>query len=119
MHELMIAQNLLAAISAESEKLSARPTGARISCGSLYAINDEALCFAFGAIAKGTACEGVKLSIEHKPTRGQCKSCNQTFDVELSSPRCSNCGSVDFELLADSPLILEEIELETSSNSTS
>jgi len=119
MHELMVAQNLLTAISAESEKLNARPISARISCGSLYAINDEALCFAFGAIAKGTTCEGVILSIEHKPTQGQCKDCGQSFEVELSDPKCTNCGSRDFELLAEAPLILEQIELETASNGTS
>ena len=74
-------------------------------------------CFAFEAIAKGTPCEGVKLDIEHKPIRGQCKKCDQSFEVELRNPiahpGCSKCGSDDFELLPDGPLILEEIELQT------
>jgi len=127
MHETMVAQSLLAAISGEAAKHNAKPVGARISCGELYAINDEALCFAFEAIAKGTACEGVKLDIEHKPIQGRCKKCNRSFEVELATPfadtsqdgnplarpRCAQCGSDDFELLPDAPLILEEIELET------
>ena len=127
MHETMVAQSLLAAISDEAAKYNAKPVGAKISCGELYAINDEALRFAFEAIAKGTACEGVKLDIEHKPIRGQCKKCNQSFEVELAAPfcdtsqngnplarpRCPKCGSDDFELLPDRPLILEEVELET------
>ena len=113
MHETMVAQSLLATISDEATKHNAKPVAARISCGKLYAINDEALCFAFEAIAKGTSCEGVKLEIEHKPIRAQCKNCNQIFDVELSQPRCSKCGSDNFELLPDAPLILEEIELQT------
>ena len=113
MHETMVAQSLLATISAETAKQNARPTAAKISCGKLYTINDELLCFAFEAIAKGTACEGMKLEIEHKPIRGHCKNCNQNFDVELACPRCPNCGSEDFKLLADEPLILETIEFQT------
>ena len=112
MHETMVAQSLLVAISDEAAKHNAKPIGAKISCGELSAINDEALCFAFEAVAKGTLCEGVKLEIEHKPMRGQCKKCNQNFDVELAQPRCPKCGSDDFELLPDAPLVLEEIELQ-------
>ena len=113
MHEMMIAQNLLATISTEAAKQDAKPVNARISCGRLYAINDEVLCFAFEAITKGTVCEGMKLEIEHKPIRGRCKDCNASFDVELQFPRCADCDSEDFDLLPDAPLLLETIEFET------
>jgi hydrogenase nickel incorporation protein HypA/HybF len=113
MHETMVAQNLLATILAEAEKQKARPITAKISCGILNAINDEVLLFAFEAIAKETTCEGMKLQVEHKPMQGQCKNCNQSFDVELSRPSCPACNSEDFELLPDAPLVLETIELET------
>jgi hydrogenase nickel incorporation protein HypA/HybF len=113
MHEVMVAQNLLAAILEEAAKHNAKPEAAKISCGKLYVINDESLCFAFKAVAKGTPCEGVKLEIEHKPIQGQCKNCNQSFDVGLPSPRCPKCGSEDFQLLPDAPLVLEEIEFQT------
>jgi hydrogenase nickel incorporation protein HypA/HybF len=112
MHEVMAAQNILTAILEETAKRTIRLVAAKISCGSLYAINDDALCFAFEAIAKGTPCEGVRLQIEHKPIRGRCNSCNQDFDVETSSPRCPKCGGEDFQLLPDAPLILEEIEFQ-------
>jgi hydrogenase nickel incorporation protein HypA/HybF len=110
MHEMMVAESLLAAISDEAAKRNVKPIGAKVSCGRLYAINDEALCFAFEAIAKGTACEGLKLEIEHKPIQGRCIKCDETFSVDLSGPKCSKCGSDDFELLPDAPLLLEEIE---------
>ncbi len=113
MHETMIAQSLLATISTETAKQNAKPTCAKISCGILNAINDEILCFAFEAIAKGTACEGMKLEVEHKPMQGQCKNCNQVFDVELHRPQCPKCGSDQFDLLPDAPLVLEEIEFQT------
>ena len=110
MHETMVAQSLLATISAEAAKQNTKPIGAKISCGKLYAINDELLCFAFEAIAKGTPCEGVKLEIEHRPIRGRCKNCNESFEVDLSCLKCPKCGSDQFDLLSDAPLMLEEIE---------
>ena len=113
MHETMVAESLLTTISDEAAKQNAKPVAAKISCGTLNAINDEVLCFAFEAIAKGTSCEGMKLEIEHKPIQGRCKNCNESFDVMFSCPSCPKCSSEEFDLLPDAPLLLEEIELET------
>jgi len=113
MHETTVAESLLTTISDEAVKHNAKPISAKISCGTLNPINDEALCFAFEAITKGTLCEGVKLEVEHKPIQARCKNCNRNFNVEFSCPRCPKCSSEDFELLADAPLLLEEIELQT------
>lgn len=112
MHETMVAQSLVAAILAESKKQNARPIAAKISCGQLNAINDEVLSFAFEAIAKGTTCEGVELTVEHKPLQGRCKKCAEVFEFDIARPRCSKCDNGDFELLADAPLLLEEIEFD-------
>jgi hydrogenase nickel incorporation protein HypA/HybF len=113
MHETMVAESLLTTISAESAKQNAKPVSAKISCGMLNAINDEILCFAFEAIAKGTPCEGMRLEIEHKPIQGKCKNCDETFDFELCQPKCPRCKGKEFDLLPDAPLMLEEIEFET------
>jgi hydrogenase nickel incorporation protein HypA/HybF len=112
MHETMVAQSLLVAISAETAKQNAKPVAAKISCGMLNAVNDEVLGFAFEAAAKGTVCEGMKLQIEHKPMQGRCKDCDKTFNFELTSPCCPSCGGDRFNLLPDEPLMLEEIEFE-------
>ncbi|MHC4537435.1 MAG: hydrogenase maturation nickel metallochaperone HypA [Planctomycetota bacterium] len=113
MHEMSVAESLLTIISDEATKNNARPIGARISCGTLNPINDEVLCFAFDAITKGTSYEGMKLQVEdHKPIQAQCRNCNEKFDIEFSSPECPKCGSEDFVLMPDAPLILEEIELQ-------
>jgi hydrogenase nickel incorporation protein HypA/HybF len=113
MHETMVAESLLTTISAEGTRQNAKPISAKISCGMLNAINDEILCFAFEAIAKGTPCEGMRLEIEHKPIQGKCKNCDETFDLELCQPKCPKCESKEFDLLPDAPLMLEEIEFET------
>ena len=113
MHEMTVAQSLMAIISEQAEKNNAKPVAAKISCGMLNPVNDEVLRFAFDAIAKDTSCEGVKLQVEHKPIRARCRNCEANFDVELSCPECPKCGSGDFDLLPDAPLILEEIEFQT------
>jgi len=112
MHEASVAQAVLGAILAEAKKQKARPKAAAISCGALNTINDDALLFAFEALAKGTACEGLKLNIEHKPIEGKCRICSQVFEFDIARPVCSKCDGDDFELLPDAPLILEEIVFE-------
>ena len=113
MHETMVAQSLMAIISEEAAKQNGKPVSAKISCGSLNAVNDEALCFAFEAIAKGTPCEGVRLEIEHKSLRATCGTCNRQYDVDFSRPQCPSCGGEDSELLPDAPLLIEQIEFQT------
>jgi len=113
MHEMMVAQSLIKIISDEAGKHNARPVGAKISCGTLNPVNDEALRFAFEAIGKDTPCEDLKIQIEHKPISANCNNCGEVFNVELSHPSCSNCGAESFKLLPDAPLLLEEIDFET------
>lgn len=113
MHEAMVAQSLLAAIAAEARKHAARPMSARLTCGKLYCINADVLNFAFDAIAKGTPCEGCKLSVEHKPLLAHCCDCERDFEINMDDPRCPRCNGDNFKLLPDEPLILQEIEFET------
>jgi hydrogenase nickel incorporation protein HypA/HybF len=113
MHEMMVAQNLLKQISDEAKKQNSKPVAATISCGKLNAVNDEVLLFAFEAIAKDTICRDVKLKIEHNPLQAKCANCHCNFNIEFSEPKCKKCGSSEFELLPDAPLMLEEIEFST------
>jgi hydrogenase nickel incorporation protein HypA/HybF len=110
MHEITIVQNLLEVMLAEAAKQKAKPVWAKISCGVFDAVNDEALCFAFEAVSKGTVCEGVKLEIVHKPIQGKCRNCGEDFVIDQTSIKCPKCGSEDFELLPEASLLLEEIE---------
>jgi len=115
MHETMIAQSLLAAIAQEAAKLpNAKPVRAKISCGKLYAINDELLTFAFEVVSKGTPCEGVKIEIETIPLRAVCRHCGKTFDLNLEQveQRCTYCGSDSYDVQPDAPLTLEQVQFE-------
>ena len=113
MHETVVAQGLVETISQEARERHAKPIRAKMSCGALNAVNDEAVAFAFEVIAQGTPCEGMRLEIEHKPLQARCRVCRQVFAVDLvGGVQCPNCGSLDIELLPDAPLLLEVIEFE-------
>ena len=113
MHETFVAQSLLTQIESLAKEQNARPVTAKISCGELNTVNDEVLSFAFDAIAKGTICEGMKLTIEHKSLLAKCKSCNENSEITFDNPRCSKCGSDALEILPDAPLMLEQVEFYT------
>lgn len=112
MHEASVAQELVEVICREARKQDAKPVAAKISCGELNALNDEVFSFAFEAIAKGTACEGMTLHVEHKPLQARCRTCEAMFDLRTSELRCPHCSAEEFELLGDAPLVLEEIEFD-------
>ncbi len=113
MHETVIAENLLAQISEEAVRQNAKPVAAKISCGKLNAVNEDVLCFAFETIAKGTACENMKLIVEQKPLMAVCRECKNSFAIDFSNIKCPNCQNESIEILPDAPLILEEIEFKT------
>jgi len=112
MHETVVAKSLLDMITVEAQKQNARPITAKISCGAFEGINEQILNFAFEAIAKGTLCEAVKLQITKHPIQCKCNQCRQINDFEIKNPICPKCSSDDFELLAQQPLLLDEIEFE-------
>ncbi len=112
MHETAVAQSLVDLIAQEAQNRHARPVRAKMSCGELNAINDEVLSFAFEAIAQGTPCEGMMLEIEHKALQAKCRTCGNVFAVDWANAKCPSCGSGEFELLPDAPLLLEQIEFE-------
>jgi len=58
MHEAAVAQGLIEAILCEAEKQGGRPIRARMSCGTLNAVNDEVVRFAFEAIAEAPSAKG-------------------------------------------------------------
>jgi hydrogenase nickel incorporation protein HypA/HybF len=112
MHEAMVTENILRTILAQTKKKTGRVTRVVISCGQISALNDEAMQFAFEAVAAGTICQGAKLEIKHIPLKGVCRNCSNEFELDLYNPQCPKCGKSDFSIGDDAPLLLEEIEFE-------
>jgi hydrogenase nickel incorporation protein HypA/HybF len=114
MHEAMIAENVLEMVLAQTKSRTGKVIRVAISCGQINALNDEAMQFAFEAIAAGTICQGVKLEIKHIPLKGLCGVCNGEFGLDLYDAKCPKCGKSNFSIGDDAPLLLEEIEFEST-----
>ncbi len=112
MHETMVAESILRAITEQAEKVGTRPISAVISCGQFNTLNDEIMRFAFETAAAGTVCEGMRLKIRHIPLRAACRKCNTVFEFDVYKPNCTQCGSQESQIQPDAPLLLEEIEFE-------
>ena len=115
MHELSVAQSIIESILEQARKVEAKPIRARISCGQFNTLNDDAMQFAFEAIAENTPCQGLRLEIKHVPLRAKCQSCQEIFVFDIYSPVCPKCKKEHFEFEPDAPLLLEEIEFEERS----
>jgi len=112
MHETVVATSILDTVLSEAQKINAKPLSARISCGQLNPINDEALNYAFELASKDTPAEGMKLNIIHIPLKIACEDCSKESDFNIYSPLCPHCKSENIRINPDAPLMLEEIEFE-------
>ncbi|WP_028587024.1 hydrogenase maturation nickel metallochaperone HypA [Desulfocurvus vexinensis] len=116
MHEMSIAQSLVAIIKEEMEKHGlTRLHAVRVCHGRLAALVPDALAFAFEACTLGTPMQGVRLELAEIPIVLRCSQCAQEFSPEqgdLFMP-CPACGEgLGHEVLQGKELYLDNIEAE-------
>jgi len=108
MHELAIAESLVAAVLERTEQ---RPvTTVRIRVGKLSGVVADALDFAFEVATAGTPLEGATLEIEQPTGRASCRTCGADFELPDLILLCP-CGSADVEVLAGRELSLGSVEV--------
>ena len=91
MHELGVANEVLAAVLSEAERNAARKvTAVTLRVGVLRAIEADHLTFLFDHLARGTPADGARLSILADPVRVDCPSCGaqDALSVPWQCPRC-------------------------------
>ena len=112
-HELSIAQSLLAIVQDESKKHGvSRVTRVHVRIGTLSAIVPEALSFSFEVISERTVAEGAALDIEVVSARGRCDDCNIDFKIDTSLFLCPQCGGIASEIISGKELEITHIEAE-------
>jgi hydrogenase nickel incorporation protein HypA/HybF len=113
MHELAVAEDLLATVLAEAQKVEAkRVTAVSVSVGELSGVAAESLAFYWELLVPGTAAEGAKLRLTSQPAWAICSACGRAFRPEARSFVCPYCGSLASQLAEGEALILEAIECE-------
>jgi hydrogenase nickel incorporation protein HypA/HybF len=107
-HELGIAQNIVAIVSERAGKH--KVCRVKLEIGQLSAIMPDAIKFCFDVCADGTCLEGAKLEIQEIPGRAKCKECLAEMELALLAATC-NCGSRDLICIAGQELKIIEMEV--------
>ncbi len=119
MHELSIAENLVAIINDEATKYNATSViKVSLHIGQLSGVVPDALRFAFEVCTKGTIAENATLEIKEIPTVGHCHGCSKEFKMHDPVVLCPYCRSTDVELVAGRDLKIESMEIEDGSESS-
>jgi len=116
MHEMSIAQGLIAIIKEEMEKHEVtKLLSVRVAYGELAALVPDALTFAFEACTLGTDMEGATLEMVPIPVILQCSECGKEFSPERSDlfMPCPDCGEgLGHKVLQGKELYLDNLEVE-------
>lgn len=126
MHEVSIAHALLETVLRHTR---GRIIEIVLQVGELRMLNEDALTFAFNALAEGTRAEGAKLKLVRVPARLRCRRCGAEWSPreELDEEarvlahfgsvsalalklRCPRCGSTDFDIVRGLELDVVEIK---------
>ncbi|BBD07427.1 hydrogenase maturation nickel metallochaperone HypA [Desulfovibrio ferrophilus] len=116
MHEMSIAQGLIAIMKEEMEKHGVTKLhSVRVAYGELAALVPEALTFAFEACTLGTDMEGATLEMIPIPVVLKCSDCGEQFSPDRSDlfMPCPKCGEgLGHEVLQGKELYLDNMEAE-------
>ncbi|WP_432738024.1 hydrogenase maturation nickel metallochaperone HypA [Maridesulfovibrio sp. FT414] len=115
MHEMSIAQSILAIIE---EEMGKRPgttlKKVTVGNGALAGIVSDALVFGWEAVTLGTHLEGSELVVNEIPIKVCCGGCKNEFVPEDKLyMACPECGlEIGHEVLQGKELQIESIEVE-------
>ncbi len=113
MHEFSIVDSILATVNSSAESAGAlRVISIDLVVGDLSQVVEEALEFAFEALAEGTLSEGAELRVERVRPFSRCMDCGSEFEHDVYRRRCPGCDSPFTELLRGRELYIDHIEID-------
>ncbi|MCB2228041.1 MAG: hydrogenase maturation nickel metallochaperone HypA [Desulfarculaceae bacterium] len=113
MHELSIAQSLLAIVLDEARRHQVnKVTKVAVKIGALAGVVPSALTFSFDLIKEGTKAAEAELVVEQAPAQGVCHACEGEIDMSRLVDQCPHCGSKDIEFTGGQELYVDHIEAE-------
>ena len=114
MHELSIAESILAAVRTELiQHPGARPIRVGLRIGELAAVDVDSLSFCFQAVVKGTDWESLQLDARVCPQHRGCVDCSNEFPVIAYNAACPKCGGSNTKLTSGDELDFDYLEVET------
>lgn len=112
MHELSICQGILeeAVKALAGFRRTPQVSQVTVRIGRLTRIAPDSLRQHFDLLVPGTPLEGATLNIEEVPIGGRCIDCAASFEMEVLSFLCPECGSGLVELTSGRELSVVSLE---------
>ena len=118
MHELAVTEDILRIAIEEGETHQAkRVTDIYMTIGHLSSIVDDSVQFYWDHISRGTICEGATLHFNRPPATLRCNMCQTEFSLVDELLPCPNCQSFDLAVISGDEMQVDNIEIETNSDS--
>jgi len=111
MHELAIAQALIATVERHLGPHDGPVQRVLVTVGTATGIVSESLDLAFRVSAAGTRVAGAALAITPVSARSRCTGCDTEFEFDGPLGACPACGRFGGTLLAGNELELHAIEV--------
>ena len=111
MHELAIAQNVIAIIGAEAKKSGfTKVVSIKLAVGEVCGVVPQCLDELFPIASEGTVAEGAKLDCYGIPIAVRCSECS--FEGRPERGACPRCGSESIKLISGREFFVDSIEVE-------
>ena len=112
MHETSLARQILSTVLAQAGRERAIAVrSVRGWIAETEALSAESVALHFRALAAGTVAAGARLELEVRRVDAQCRACTITYRPEHHLVLCPACGSTDGELLGDTGMGIDAIEI--------
>lgn len=119
MHELAICQSLIQQLNEiASEHPASRIAAVHLQIGPLSGVEPRLLQEAFPIASAGTVADGAELNFQNSPVRIRCPECGNEQASNSNQLSCESCGNWQTELISGDEMILQRVELETSTPET-
>jgi hydrogenase nickel incorporation protein HypA/HybF len=116
-HELAVAQALVEQVDTVIRQHGAtHATRIRVRIGPLAGVVPELLASAFPLAAAGSCMEAAELDLVDAPVRVRCQSCGAETEAAMNRLLCGACGDWHTQVISGDELLLESVELETTSS---
>jgi hydrogenase nickel incorporation protein HypA/HybF len=113
MHELTLAQSIVALVAGEAARgRFARVRLVRLELGAFGCVEEDALRFCFGSAARGTPAEGAALDVVRLPGQAWCLDCHDTVALQERLSPCPLCGGERLQVTGGQDLRVRELEVE-------
>ena len=113
MHELAIAQEILAIVEHTRQREGARQVlSIELEIGQLSTVEPEALRFAMEALLPESICPEARVRYTFVEGRARCRQCSEEFALDFLYDGCPACASFDKDILAGKEMRVLSITLD-------